>query len=207
MAEELTPEHWLASLDAEKIYTELCTDIRATDNASFRLLGLVPLVSGTALIGLVLKQNLPPGLILLLSLFAAGITFGLFRWELRNIQTCSWLIKSAYVVERVALESTRDARAVPRAPRRSSENWRNRGGEIHLRGHRPRMAGASVWSGCYTLTPGRRRLGVLSRGRRDPLPHRSFAICGNARAALPDERAVRSRHSTEFFGYSFISPR
>src|SRR5258707_8061548 len=106
MAEELTPRDWLASLDAEKIYTELCTDIRETDNSSFRLLGLVPLVSGTALIGLMFqKDSVPPGLILLLSMFAAAITFGLFRWELRNIQTCSWLIKSAYVIERVALES------------------------------------------------------------------------------------------------------
>jgi hypothetical protein len=75
-------EDWLASLPAEKIYTEICTGISETDNASFRLLSLVPLVSGTALIGLVLqKQSLPPEVVLLLSMFAAGITFGLFRWE------------------------------------------------------------------------------------------------------------------------------
>jgi hypothetical protein len=99
-------EDWLALLPADKIYSEICTGIRETDNASFRLLSLVPLVSGTALIGLVLqKQSLPPEVVLLLSMFAAGITFGLFRWELRNIQTCSWLIKSAYAIEGAALRS------------------------------------------------------------------------------------------------------
>jgi hypothetical protein len=72
-------EDWFTSLPAEKIYTEICTGIRETDNASFRLLSLVPLVSGTALIGLVLqKQSLPPEVVVLLSMFAAGITFGLF---------------------------------------------------------------------------------------------------------------------------------
>ena len=28
------------------------------------------------------------------------LTFGLFRWELRNIETCSWLIKRAADLER-----------------------------------------------------------------------------------------------------------
>lgn len=92
------------SLTADKIYAEICTNIRETDNASFKLLNLVPLVSGTALTGLVLrKEGLTPGLMQLLAMFAAAITLGLFRWELRNVQTCSWLIKSAYAIEQAAL--------------------------------------------------------------------------------------------------------
>ena len=68
MSVELKSEDWLASLAAEKIYAEICGGIRETDNSSFRLLSLVPLVSGTALIGLVLqKQSLPAGLVLLLA--------------------------------------------------------------------------------------------------------------------------------------------
>ena len=90
-------------LAADKLYAEISTDIRESDNASFRLLGLVPLVSGTALIGLVLKNASPPsGLVRLLAVFSAGITLGLFRWELRNLQTCSWLIKFAYAIQDAA---------------------------------------------------------------------------------------------------------
>lgn len=104
MSSRSIPEDRPESLTAEKIYAEICTNIRETDDSSFRLLNLVPLVSGTALVGLVLrKDGLPPDLVQLLALFAAAITLGLFRWELRNVQTCSWLIKSAYAIEQAAL--------------------------------------------------------------------------------------------------------
>ena len=36
------------------------------------------------------------------ALFAAAITLGLFRWELRNIQNCNWLRKRAEALESVA---------------------------------------------------------------------------------------------------------
>ncbi|HLQ78311.1 MAG TPA: hypothetical protein VK210_13210 [Terriglobia bacterium] len=88
----------------DKIYSEVRAGIRETDNISFKLLGLVPLVSGTAIIALVLQnQGLSAPLVTVLSLFAGGITLGLFRWELRNIQTCSWLIKYADALEKQAL--------------------------------------------------------------------------------------------------------
>jgi hypothetical protein len=78
----------MAPLTLEKIYTELRAGIRETDNISFRLLGLVPLVSGAALIGVILKEGTLGPVVTLLSLFAAGVTLGIFRWELRNTQTC-----------------------------------------------------------------------------------------------------------------------
>jgi hypothetical protein len=88
----------------EKVYAEIRTGIRETDNISFKLLGLVPLVSGTALIALILQtRELPSDLVGLLALFAASVTLGLFRWELRNIQTCSWLIKFSEAIEAHAL--------------------------------------------------------------------------------------------------------
>jgi len=109
----------LPPLTVERIYTELRTSIRETDNISFRLLGLVPLVSGTALITVMLqKEYLSANLVMLLSLFAGSITLGLFRWELRNIQTCSWLIAYAAALEggSLAADGTADLVRRPDAP-------------------------------------------------------------------------------------------
>ncbi len=79
----------------ERIYIELRAGIRETDNISFRLLGLVPLVSGAALIGVVLEKATLGPVVTLLSLFVAGVTLGIFRWGLRNTQNCTWLIRYA----------------------------------------------------------------------------------------------------------------
>ena len=84
-----------SSPSAEKIYEQLCQDIRVTDEISFKLLGFVPLISGAGItaIGL-LKESVffKPGFVTLLSLFAAAITLGLFRWELWNIKKCRLFI-------------------------------------------------------------------------------------------------------------------
>jgi hypothetical protein len=91
-------------LPLERIYTEVRQAIRETDAISFKLLGLVPLVSGTALVALILHEKGPPaGVVTLLALFAAAVTLGLFRWELRNIQTCSRLMRCADAIERIEL--------------------------------------------------------------------------------------------------------
>ena len=94
MASESDPAK-LSPLSVEALFTEICTDIRETDSISFRLLGLVPLVSGAALLTLMLSKQVPSEFVMLLGIFGAGITLGLFRWELRNIQTCSWLLRRA----------------------------------------------------------------------------------------------------------------
>jgi hypothetical protein len=86
----------------EQRYSEICTAIRTTDDISFKLLGFVPLVSG---IGIFAVLDLLGGKVaswpttVFVSLFGATITFALFRWELRNIQTCTWLKKRAEDIE------------------------------------------------------------------------------------------------------------
>jgi len=94
----------VAELSHAKIYDQLSADIRATDDISFKLMGMVPLVSGTGLVALLFAKDGPsPPILKLLSLFAAAVTLGLFRWELRNIQNCRWLIKYADELEKKAL--------------------------------------------------------------------------------------------------------
>jgi hypothetical protein len=96
----------LAPEDARQLYDQVCANIRATDENSFKLLSLVPLVSGGG-ITLLLSTNtsftrLP--LVVFVGLFGAVVTFGLFRWELRNIQTCSRLIRVGASLERKGFE-------------------------------------------------------------------------------------------------------
>lgn len=100
-----SPSHEAAAVGLDKIYAEIRTGVRETDAISFKLLGLVPLVSGAALIGVVFEQPaVPPALVILLSSFASTITLGLFRWELRNIQTCSALLAYAEGLEEETLK-------------------------------------------------------------------------------------------------------
>ena len=90
-------------------YSEICTAIRTTDDISFKLLGLVPLVSGA---GIFAVLDLLGGTVaswpttVFASLFGATVTFALFRWELRNIQTCQWLRDRAKEIEQDELKLT-----------------------------------------------------------------------------------------------------
>lgn len=105
-------------LSVERLYAETCSSIRATDEISFKLMGFVPLVSGAALLSLFLKESISPEkapLVVALALFAALITLGLFRWELRNIQTCSWHRRRAEALEE-ALVKTSGAPRQPKPP-------------------------------------------------------------------------------------------
>jgi hypothetical protein len=85
------------------IYTELCNNIRATDEVSFKLLAAVPFASGVGagVLTILDKSNLLNSVyaVMGLSLLGAVITLGLFRWELRNIKKCNWLIARAARVE------------------------------------------------------------------------------------------------------------
>jgi hypothetical protein len=85
----------------DNYYTNLCNNIRSTDDISFKLLGLVPLFSGSGLLLAVLKSDYfwSPA-IYGIAAFGALITLGLFRWELRNIQTCKWLIDCGKTLEK-----------------------------------------------------------------------------------------------------------
>jgi hypothetical protein len=73
-------------------YHHISENIRFTDEISFKLLGLVPLVSG-ATFGLALFKNeafWSPA-VFYISLFGSLITLALFRWELRNLKNCEYL--------------------------------------------------------------------------------------------------------------------
>ena len=89
-------------LSVNTLYLEICKRIEQTDEISFKLMGLVPLVSGVAFLGLSLDNDIAPRqatAIAMVSLFSALTTLGLFRWELRNIQTCKWLRERAKSIE------------------------------------------------------------------------------------------------------------
>lgn len=99
-----------AQLDLSMVYQEVRAEIATTDDVSFKLMGLVPLVSGAALLGLVFSEKAPAlagtaaspahaTAVTMLCLFAAAVTLGLFRWELRNVQSCNWLIARSAALE------------------------------------------------------------------------------------------------------------
>lgn len=87
---------------AEKWSAEICSNIRATDEISFKLLGLVPLVSGTGIVVLLDRSREPAWspIAVFVAAFGAVITYAIYRWELRNLQTCNWLIARAADLER-----------------------------------------------------------------------------------------------------------
>ena len=92
----------VSAAEAAKLYSEILAAIRTTDDIRFKLLGLVPLVSGLANGGLTVlgKSGFDPVSIVLLSALGAGITHCLFRWEQRNIASCKHWWKKLTFVER-----------------------------------------------------------------------------------------------------------
>jgi hypothetical protein len=97
----LDPEHNKLLI---KVYEEICTNIRISDDISFKLLSFVPLISGSGAAILTLGKiwsEISSLAIILISLIAAIITFGLFKWEMRNVQKCDWLIKRAAELEQL----------------------------------------------------------------------------------------------------------
>ena len=99
-----------AQLDVGAVYQKVRAEIATTDDISFKLMGLVPLVSGAGLLGLVFSDKgatlasmggsgSSATALTVLCLFAALVTLGLFRWELRNVQSCNWLVARAHELE------------------------------------------------------------------------------------------------------------
>lgn len=91
--------------EALKRYERILDDINVTDQISFRLLEFVPLVSGSGILGsglaaILIENSAAIPAVVFVSLFGALVTFGFFRWELRNIQTCRWLQERAAAMER-----------------------------------------------------------------------------------------------------------
>ena len=79
-----------SELSLSDLYTQAYTNMRATDEISLKLLAAIPFVSGVGISLLVRKptEAFPAGARLLVSLFAAVVTFAIYRWERRNISTC-----------------------------------------------------------------------------------------------------------------------
>lgn len=84
-------------------YSEICTDIRTTDDISFKILGLVPFVSVTALATIIGTHQLRFPALIYIGVFGAVLTFGFYRWELRNIENCTWLTQRAGEIEKESL--------------------------------------------------------------------------------------------------------
>lgn len=77
-------------------FQQLCTQIQSTDEISFKLLGLVPLLSAAGIAGIFLKaEPLLSPVVYLVSIFAGILTLALFIWERRNIEICKWLRERA----------------------------------------------------------------------------------------------------------------
>jgi hypothetical protein len=91
------------------VYQEICGNIRATDDISFKLLGTVPVVSGIGAGALTILEKTQllaaysDYAVISFSVLGALVTFGLYRWEMRNIQKCNWLIARAADFERELL--------------------------------------------------------------------------------------------------------
>jgi hypothetical protein len=97
------------SVDKERLepsddakYQQIYEQVRAKDDISFKLLSLVPLISGAG-ISILVKTNIDWGLKCFVSAFGATVTFSIFRWELRNIQWCDWLLERAQTIDEVRM--------------------------------------------------------------------------------------------------------
>lgn len=81
-----------------KLY-ELClSKIKETDEISFKLMGLVSFVSGVSIYLLLTQDTIkvdqgiipvPDYVFIMTGIFGALLTFFIYRWEKRNIQSCN----------------------------------------------------------------------------------------------------------------------
>jgi hypothetical protein len=84
------------------IYQEVCKSYHAIDTFRAKLLGLLPLASGTGIFLLLGNGFFTQRAVVLLpiGLFGVGATFGLFALELRGIQKCRALIRAGEDIEK-----------------------------------------------------------------------------------------------------------
>ena len=90
-----------SKLSLSDLYIQACTSMRATDDISLKLLATIPFVSGVGISLLVRKPTdaFPAEARLLVSLFAAVVTFAIYHWERRNISTCRYYRRYAAELE------------------------------------------------------------------------------------------------------------
>jgi hypothetical protein len=85
-----------------KAYEELCTSYRAIDDFRAKLLGFLPLASGT---GILLSENniasQAESFLIAIGAFGFFVTLGLFSYEIYGIKKCAALIKTGKHMERL----------------------------------------------------------------------------------------------------------
>jgi len=118
----------VASASLERLYAETCAQIRASDEISFKLLGLVPLVSGVGILVLLGDEKLSwSPATAFASVVGAVVTFALYRWEMRNVDYCSLLVKRAAELERNSFKVVVRSR-LGRSPQFGIGRWSTGGG-------------------------------------------------------------------------------
>lgn len=85
----------LSKDDAKYLYDHICTNVRTTDEISLKLLGFVPLVSGVGVTVLISTDTILSNfwLSFIVGVVGAVVTFGIYTWEVKNAETCVWLIE------------------------------------------------------------------------------------------------------------------
>jgi hypothetical protein len=101
-------------LSPDTVYQQIHENIRTTDDISFKLMNLVPLISAGG-ISLLAKSDISWNVKCFVSVFAAIVVFGIFRWELRNIQSCNWQRARAERMDDPGLPDAPELRFIPRA--------------------------------------------------------------------------------------------
>jgi|GEM_PF-2657512 len=101
---EVTPDRSfpLGQGDPNILYQELCAHARATDEISLKLMTAIPLVTGIGIVLLMRSPGaaVPQVAVVLLSLFAAVVTFAIYRWERKNMENCRHFRRWAATLER-----------------------------------------------------------------------------------------------------------
>lgn len=106
--------------DELRVYDQLCESYRAIDDFRAKLLGFLPLATGTGIWALLDRMEsvgkldiAEKGVLVAVGVFGAFITLGLFAYELYGIKKCGALIESGKRIE-VALHIEGQFRSRPR---------------------------------------------------------------------------------------------
>jgi hypothetical protein len=95
-----------ATRSPSRLYRACCEGARATDEISLKLLTALPVVTGVG-VGLVLPDGSAGGAesarAVVVGLFGLLASFAVYRWELRNVQTCSLYLERAAQIEEMYL--------------------------------------------------------------------------------------------------------
>lgn len=99
----------------DRVYGELCAEVRSTDDVSFRLLWvLLTLAAAGIAISVLEADTVWPSAIYPMAVFGATVSFGLFRWELRNLQICRRAIRAVVELDEAAGSAAGEERKTAR---------------------------------------------------------------------------------------------